>query len=277
VISPGLPDVVQDRDVCVILHLSDLHFGTEDPGAVQALLVLAEQERPDVVVACGDITEHARSGEFDEALRFFNRLPARHVLAVPGNHDMPRWDLPRRLLAPFAGFRRVFGDNLEPRLASPFVWIAALMTPRRWRHRSGALSPDQVQRTAQWLASAPPGVLRVVATHHPLATVRWHDEDALLSGAHEALSLWSQAGVHLVLGGHTHSPSRVPVRASAAGSGRTLWVAQAGAVSQRLRADAMQSVNLLRRGVAGIWRIEQWDLQREVGRFVRRDWCEVGV
>jgi 3',5'-cyclic AMP phosphodiesterase CpdA len=277
VIAPGLPDPAQDPDVCVVLHLSDPHFGTEDACAVQALLALGEQERPDVVVASGDITQRARSREFDAALRFFSRLAARHLLVVPGSHDMPLWDLPRRLLAPFSGFRRVFGDNLEPRLASPFVWIAALVSARRWRHKHGALSLDQVQRTAQWLACAPSGALRVVVTHHPLAALRWHEEDEVVAGAQQALSLWSQAGVHLVLGGHTHTPYTVPVRADATGSGRALWVAQAGsAVSRRLHAGGTQSVNLLRRGVAGVWRIEQWDLQREAGLFAQQHWREVG-
>lgn len=277
--NPPSADAVHDPDVSVLLHLSDPHFGTEDPRAVEALLALAEQERPDVVLASGDITQRARPAEFDAAQRFFDRLTARHALIVPGNHDIPPWDLPRRMLAPFAGFARVFGDNLEPRLTSPFVWIAGLVSARRWRHKHGALSRQQVQRTASWLGSAPPGVLRVVVTHHPLAALRWHEEDAVVAGADDALSRWWHAGVHLVLGGHTHAPYAVPVRAarSATGACRTLWVAQAGsAVSHRLHAGGAHSVNLLRRGVAGAWRIEQWDLQREAGRFSRRQWREVG-
>lgn len=272
-------DAVQDPDVSVLLHLSDPHFGTEDPRAVEALLALADQERPDVVLASGDITQRARPAEFDAALRFFDRLSARHTLIVPGNHDIPLWNLPRRLLSPFAGFRRVFGDNLEPRLVSPFVWIAGLVSARRWRHKHGSLSSEQVERTARWLESAPAGALRVVVAHHPLAALRWHEEDEVVAGATDTLSRWWHAGVHVVLGGHTHAPYAVPVRAaqSAAGSNRTLWVAQAGsAVSHRLHAGGTHSVNLLRRGAAGAWRIEQWDLQREAGLFSQQQWREVG-
>jgi 3',5'-cyclic AMP phosphodiesterase CpdA len=61
-IPPGLPDAVHDADVSVLLHLSDPHFGAEEPQAVTALLALAEQERPDVVVASGDITQRAPAG-----------------------------------------------------------------------------------------------------------------------------------------------------------------------------------------------------------------------
>jgi 3',5'-cyclic AMP phosphodiesterase CpdA len=276
VIPPGLPGAVHDPDVSVLLHLSDPHFGCEEPRAVEALLALAAQERPDVVVASGDITQRARAQEFEAAQRFFARLALRHALVVPGDHDMPLWDLPRRLLAPFAGFRRAFGDNLEPRLTAPFVWIAGLVSPRRWRHRDGALSDDQVQRTADWLASAPKGVLKVVVMHHPLAALRWHDEDDVASGARQALARWSAAGVQLVLGGHTHSSYTLPV-SGAPGSGRTLWVAQAGsALSRRLRPGGTNSVNLLRRGASGAWRIEQWDFRRQAGLFARCHWREVG-
>lgn len=268
-------DAVHAPDISVLLHLSDPHFGAEDPRAVQALLALAEQERPDVVLASGDITQRARPREFDAAARFFERLTVRHALVVPGNHDIPLWHLPRRLLAPFAEFRRAFGDDLEPRLSSPFIWIAGLVSARRWRHKNGALSAEQVQRSARWLASAPPDALRVVVAHHPLAALHWHDEDAVLAGAAEALSRWSQAGVHLVLGGHTHAPYTMPVRATREGAGaaRTLWVAQAGsAVSNRLPQGGSQSVNLLRRSQTGSWRLEQWDLQREAARFALRHW-----
>jgi 3',5'-cyclic AMP phosphodiesterase CpdA len=275
-IPPGLPDAVHDADVSVLLHLSDPHFGAEEPHAVTALLALAEQERPDVVVASGDITQRARAEEFDAARRFFERLAARHVLVVPGNHDIPLWDLPRRLLAPIADFRRAFGDNLEPRLIAPFVWIAGLVSPRRWRHEDGALSRDQVQRTAQWLEAAPAGVLKVVLVHHPLAALRWYDEDDVLVGAAAALARWAEAGVQLVLGGHTHRPYALAVRPTAGGPG--LWVAQAGsAVSRRLHPGGTHSVNLLRRGATGAWRIEQWDLQRAAGEFTRCHWRQIGV
>jgi 3',5'-cyclic AMP phosphodiesterase CpdA len=276
VIPPGLAQPLQDPEVSLLLHLSDPHFGSEDPRAVDALLALAALERPDVVVASGDITQRARPGEFDAALSFFERLAARHALVVPGNHDIPLWDLPRRWRAPFAGFRRAFGDELEPRLSSPGVWIAGLVSARPWRHEGGALSNQQVQRTAQWLAAAPPGALKVVVTHHPVASLHWHDEDAVLAGARGALLQWMQAGVHLALCGHTHAPYAVPVRGAAAPR-RTLWVAQAGScVSRRVRRGAAHSVHLLRRGSAGAWRIEQWDLAHDAARFAPRGWRNLG-
>ena len=48
----------------VLLQISDTHFGTEQPQVVEALVALAAQQRPDVVVLSGDITQRARPAQF---------------------------------------------------------------------------------------------------------------------------------------------------------------------------------------------------------------------
>ena len=118
--------------------------------------------------------------------------------------------------------------------------------------------------------------LKVVVTHHPVAALRWHEEDDVLAGAPRALERWLGAGVDVVLGGHTHNPSTLPVQAASADQ-RALWVSQAGsAVSQQARGSA-PSVNLLRRHWAGAWRLEQWDFEPERREFARREWRELPV
>lgn len=44
----------------VLLQISDTHFGTEQPPVVEALVALATQQRPEIVVLSGDITQRAR-------------------------------------------------------------------------------------------------------------------------------------------------------------------------------------------------------------------------
>jgi hypothetical protein len=78
----------------VLLQISDTHFGTEQPPVVEALLALAAQQRPDLVVLSGDITQRARPAQFRAAKAFVDRLGA-PVLAVPGNHDIALFDLGR--------------------------------------------------------------------------------------------------------------------------------------------------------------------------------------
>ncbi len=258
----------------LLMQVSDPHFGTEQAPVLEALVRLAAEQRPDVALLTGDITQRARSDQFEAAARFVARLAAPHTLVLPGNHDLPLFDLPMRLLAPYAGFRAAFGHELEPRLQAPGLWIAGLRSTRRWRHRDGELSPAQVQESAAFLAQAPPGTLRVVATHHPLAAANVREERHVLKGAAQAIAAWQRAGVHLVMGGHIHLPYFLPLRAPGAPAAvPPLWVAQAGtALSWRLRPGTRHSVNLLRRAAGATWRLERWDHDSARGAFLLADW-----
>lgn len=245
-----------------ILHVSDLHFGTEVPQAVQALLRLARAAPPDVLIVSGDITQRARRAQFDAAARFIERLAATQVLVIAGNHDIPLFDLPHRLLAPYGGYGRTFGAELEPRLALPDVRIAGVHTARAWRHVVGHVTMEQAARSAAWLAEGPPDALRIVVTHHPLAVPDAQDLAQRLRGAEAALPHWLQAGVQLALGGHIHRPYFMPLPGPRAGGPARLWVAQAGtAISHRLRAPWPHSVNRLRRSAPSRWSLERWNLE----------------
>ena len=255
-----------------VLHVSDLHFGTEVPQAVEALVRLARAQPPDVLIVSGDITQRARRSQFDAAQRFIERLAAAHVLVLAGNHDIPLFDLPRRLLTPYAGFRRAFGEELEPRLDTPSLRIAAVHTARAWRHVVGHVTPAQAERTAAWLAEAPPRALRIIVTHQPALVPDGQDAAQRLRGADEALRHWSHARVHLVLGGHIHRPYFQQAPAPLNAGPHRLWVAQAGtAISHRLRAPYPHSVNLLREVALGHWQLQRWNLEPGAADFTCGD------
>jgi 3',5'-cyclic AMP phosphodiesterase CpdA len=244
-----------------ILHVSDLHFGTEVPQAAEALVRLARSALPDVLIVSGDVTQRARRAQFDAAAGFIRRLAAAQVLVIAGNHDMPLFNLPQRLLAPYLGYARAFGGELEPRLALPDVRIAGVHTARPWRHVIGHVTPQQAERSAAWLAEGPANALRIVVTHHPLAVPDAQDEAQRLRGADAALAHWLRAGVQLALGGHIHRPYFMPLQDRQAAGRQRLWVAQAGtAVSHRLRAPWPHSVNLLRLTAPSRWHVERWNL-----------------
>jgi len=230
----------------LLLHLSDTHFGTEQPQMVEALVALAAQQRPDVVVLSGDITQRANPAQFRAAKTFVDRLGA-PVLAIPGNHDIPLFDLWARLTRPYAGFARVFGADLEPVHSSPDCLVVGVNTTRVWRHRHGEVSGAQISRVVRLLAAAKPEQLRVVVVHQPLAVADARESVHLLRGHARAAQAWAQAGADLVLGGHIHLPFMTPLP----GLVRHLWVVQAGtAVSGRTRPGVPNSVNLLRWGDA---------------------------
>ncbi|ODU49975.1 MAG: DNA repair exonuclease [Thiobacillus sp. SCN 63-374] len=264
----------------VLLQISDTHFGTEQPLVVEAVVALAAQQRPDIVVLSGDITQRARPAQFRAAKVFVDRLGA-PVLAVPGNHDIALFDLWARLTRPYARYTRVFGANLEPVFSSPDLLVIGVNTTRAWRHKHGEVSTAQIDRVATLLTDASPQQLRLVVVHQPAAVNQAEERSNLLRGHHAALQAWSAAGADLVLGGHIHLPFALALD----GLARRLWVLQAGtAVSSRTRPKAPNSVNILRWGAASSAAgdqpqigsetgkycvIEQWDFARHDQAFVR--------
>lgn len=253
---------VDDEDR--IVQISDPHFGTERAPVVDALVDWVRALRPSLLVLSGDLTQRARRAQFDAARAFVDRMGVPALLAVPGNHDLPLFDLASRLLDPYVGWRRVFGADLEPVVASP-RWLAiGVLTTRRWRHVDGAVSAVQAARVAARLEAADDAQLRIVVTHQPALTLRPEDAVDRLHGADAALRRWSAAGADLVLGGHIHLPYIAAAHEHVDGLARRMWIVQAGtAVSHRTRREAGNSVNLLRipasAGRARGCVVERWD------------------
>ncbi len=250
----------------VLLQISDPHFGTEQPLIAEALVALARQQQPDLLVLSGDITQRARTAQFRVARAFMDRL-GKPVLAVPGNHDIPLFDVWARLRRPYAAHVAAFGADLEPVHVSPDLVVVGVNTTRPWRHKHGEVSAQQIDRVARILANAGAKQLRVVVVHQPIAVTRPQDAPNLLRGNATALQRWSAAGADIVMGGHIHLPYVMALPNLA----RPMWVVQAGtAISSRVRRGVPNSVNLLRWGAASgavRCRIEQWDFEANAGSF----------
>jgi hypothetical protein len=163
-------------------------FGTERPRVAEALRAFAEAVAPDLIVVSGDVTQRARPAEFAAAADFLARLPACPRLVVPGNHDLPLFDLWSRLWAPHGGFRRCFGDERMPVLTLPGLLVVGVDSTRRWRHKQGALASAQIEAVSRRLRRARPGQLRVVVVHHPLDVADAADEANIVRGAREAVA-----------------------------------------------------------------------------------------
>ncbi|SFQ03088.1 3',5'-cyclic AMP phosphodiesterase CpdA [Variovorax sp. OK605] len=253
-----------------LLQISDPHFGTEQPDVLHALERLADALAPGVVVLSGDITQRATAAQFAAARAFADRL-GRPVVAVPGNHDIPLFQLGARVFAPYGRYRRAFGDDLEPVFESPDWQVTMVNTTRWYRHTDGAVSPAQVERVARRLAAASPSQVRVVVTHQPVMVTRTQGMGNRLHGREQAVARWCAAGADLILGGHIHLPYVRPLHDAFPGCARTAWAVQAGtAVSSRVRAGHPNSVNVVRAGMADdvaegmaggprACRVERWD------------------
>lgn len=255
-----------------LLHISDTHFGTEQPAVMEALVRFTEHEAPDCIVCTGDITQRARRHQFAAARRFLERLSS-PVIAVPGNHDIPLFNLPARLLNPFGNFRRFMGDSLEPRFETPTLRILGVNTTRASRHVDGAVSSRQIARVSDQLRAASPWQLRVVIQHHPVRAIEYSDLHNLLIGHEDAIPAWVDAGMDLLLAGHIHLPYIRPLQGY---SGRQALTVQAGtALSKRTRGETGNSFNVIRYPredtLPRRCTIERWDFEAHPGAFSLAD------
>jgi 3',5'-cyclic AMP phosphodiesterase CpdA len=260
----------------VLLQISDPHFGTERPLVVEALRQLTVTQAPDLIVLSGDITQRAHFAQYEAARAFLDSLPIPHKLVIPGNHDIPLFNLIARIFRPYAAYCQAFGTELEPTFESPALLVLALNTTRPWRHKDGEISEAQVARIAHLLEKASPAQLRVVVTHQPIAVIRPQDEDNLLHGRDAAIQAWSRAGADLILGGHIHLPFIAALHEQIPALPRRMWAVQAGtALSRRIRHEAGNSVNVIR--YAGLKpqeqcraaTLERWDYHEEKNVFQR--------
>ena len=249
-----------------LLHISDTHFGTEVPAVVAALERLVERLRPNALLLSGDITQRATRAQFRSARAFLDRLGVPRILVMPGNHDIPLFDLPSRLLTPYRRYREELGCAVAGVDDLPGIRIIRVNSTRRLRHIDGQISASQIATVASLLRQAPADSLRLVATHQPLWVDRRCDEKNRCHGAEAALAAWREAGADLMLAGHIHWPFAHRLEGS-----RPMWAINAGtAISSRIRDGVPQSCNLLcfepgrsRQTLA----LERWMFDAATGRF----------
>lgn len=260
----------------VLLHFSDPHFGTEQPAVVDALLRLAHDQQPQAAILSGDITQRARPHEFEAARRFIHQLSL-PTLTLPGNHDIPLFDLWSRFVQPYARYRKAFGDELERELETADLLAIGVNTTRWWRHKDGEVSDAQIEAVSQRLRRATAKQLRIVVTHQPVHVTKQRDEKNRLHHHEPAIRAWSAAGADLILGGHIHLPYFRSLRAHYLDLPREVWAIQAGtALSSRIRFEAPNSVNILRFDAETNSRciVERWDFKQAEQRFVLNDSLE---
>lgn len=253
-----------------IVHLSDPHFGTEDPALLPALTDWVHAARPDAVVLSGDLTQRARPAQFAAARRFIDALPA-PVLAIPGNHDTPLVNLALRLLSPWSRYHAVLPER-EPMLDAGTARIVGVNTanPRVWK--DGRITQAQLDRIARAFDAAPDR-RRIVAMHHPVEGPP--GEPPSLSGSEPAAAAFAAMGVEVVLSGHLHfsyaaplsaAPGVLSVQAGTCVSTRTRAEGNAFTLLD-LRADGVTLTHVRAQPDRSFRADAEWSLMRKGGRW----------
>jgi len=229
-----------------LVHLSDLHFGRIDPALVEPLRRAVVELKPDLVAISGDFTQRARRSQFRTARTFVDSLDAK-TLVVPGNHDVPLYDVLSRFAAPLEYYRRYISKDLEPEYMDDEMIVLGINTARvlAFPLGEGRISTGQVERIVQRLAAVPPALIRVIVTHHPFDLPPGVHQRRLLGRSAMAMARLAEANADLFLSGHlhishvSHAVDRYEV------AGHSALIVQAGTVSMRGRGE-QPSFNVLR-------------------------------
>lgn len=233
-----------------IAHLSDIHFGAHDPKIVRATEAWLQQNRPDLVVISGDFTQRARVEQFREASAWLNRMRTAglKLLTIPGNHDVPLYDLARRFGAPLRRYKRYISNDLCPFYEDDAVAILGLNTARSLTIKDGRINHDQMRLLRERFAAVAPEKTRILVTHHPLFAMPIGKGGELSEavGRHEdAVRAAGETGIHIALAGHFHRTYAEAAEKMVAHAGGALVIQAGTATSTRLRNAEPQSFNWL--------------------------------
>jgi 3',5'-cyclic AMP phosphodiesterase CpdA len=228
-----------------LVHISDLHFPLVDQRTMSALARTINTIAPHLVVISGDLTQRARRGQFLKAAAFLKTLQP-PILVVPGNHDVPMFNIPSRLLTPFAGYRKYIREELEPVFSDEEMMVVGLNSVRTVLFSDeGRLNVGQADRGAAKLSQAAPGVIKIIVTHHPFDVPESAPEDKMIGRSRMAMERLAHVGTDIFLAGHLHI-SHVGGTATRYNiAGHSALLVQAGTMSTRERGEP-NSFNVIR-------------------------------
>lgn len=218
---------------------ADLHFGSVPEGLASALREAMEAQEPDVAVIAGDLTLRARKREFEQASAWLLSLKP-PALVIPGNHDLPYFNLIQRFRNPFKRYRRAANAaTLMPVVEGGDGLALGFTTARPWqphfRWQEGTARLRDIEAAGAVLEAAPAGLFKAVAVHHPLMQIPGFPRAQPVRRGDLALASFAEAGVSLVMSGHIHQS--FAVEASIAGRPMAM-VGAPTALSSRMRGEA---------------------------------------
>lgn len=229
-----------------IAHISDLHFGYNDPLLARKLCETLNVIRPDILVISGDMVEHATAEEFAKARDFLKQLPGPQIV-VPGNHDLPFYNLWRRWTEGLKNYCRFITENLEPILVDDEVAIIGANSAHLVPVKGGRITQAQLKALVDQFSRFSSSLVRILVTHHPFDLPEPSNPHLLIGHSRQAVTRLAPV-VDLLLAGHVHLSSSGSTSTRYKLKGEAMVFVQAGtAMSDRNKGEA-NSFNVLQVG-----------------------------
>lgn len=187
----------------IIVHISDLHFGRIDPAILSPLVQAIQSLQPNLVAVSGDLTQRARTKEFEEAREFLQLLPRPQII-VPGNHDIPLYNLIGRFIQPLTRYRHFVTEEMFPYYQDEEIAVLGINTARSLTTKYGRISYEQIEQIHQRFSDLDDAVTKIVVTHHPFDLPEGARQRDLVRRAESAMLVLAENKVDLLLAGHMH-------------------------------------------------------------------------
>jgi len=209
----------------------------EDDRIVEGLSEDIGSFRPSVVVITGDLTQRARKKQFEAAGAFIRKLSV-PCLVVPGNHDIPFYNVFRRALQPLRWYRHSIATDLNPVFQDDELMILGANTARAAAFKNGRISTAQIKILADKFSAASSHLFKVLVTHHSFLPPRDDPYAALVGRGALAVETLEPCGIDLLLSGHYHRGTMGDLQSHYFAIKRSILVSQAGtATSTRTRGE----------------------------------------
>ena len=239
-----------------LVHLSDLHFGRVDDTLLEPLRKRIHALEPHLVVVSGDLTQRAKPDQFREAKAFLESLPTPQ-LVVPGNHDVPLFNVFQRVLSPLGKYKRIVTSDLEPEFIDDEIAVIGLNTTRSFVWKDGSINSKQVEHVKSRICNLDEHIIKVVVTHHPFDVPKDHNDAEIVDKAERAMKAFAQCGADLLLSGHLHKTHTVSANERYKTDGHSALIVQAGTATSTRERGETNSFNCLRLTSEDIV-IERW-------------------
>ena len=229
-----------------IAHLSDLHFDRVDGAVLDPLRRKLHELAPSLVVVSGDLTQRARKKQFVAAMEFLRSLPGPQ-LVVPGNHDVPLYNVFKRFFSPLGNYTRIVTDNLSPEFIDDEMAVVGVNTARSLVFKGGRINDRQVEEIRGKLCGLPQDMAKIIVTHHPFDVPAGSPEQhQVVGGACKALEKLADCGADVLLSGHLHEANVGHTAERYRIAGVSALVVQAGTATSSRTRESTNSFNLLR-------------------------------